>query len=186
MEKADTTNAHLQTINKSHNHKTTNDRLPVSYTQQACNTSYRVSTAITQAISCITTSTKRVKFARKIETIISDTVDNAHNVHVTYASGADRHYLREDNRKKAGLQILHKSTKIVQVVNRDTSKAVHATKLPFPQLSPQASQADTFKQFPTSLMSVGKTSDDDTISIFTKRGVTVHKECKGNPILIGV
>jgi hypothetical protein len=41
-------------------------------------------------------------------------------------------------------------------------------------------------------MSVGKTADDGTISIFTKDGVTVHKEqdvlitCKGEPILIGV
>jgi hypothetical protein len=41
-------------------------------------------------------------------------------------------------------------------------------------------------------MSVGKTSDDGTISIFTKDGVTVHNEqgvlitCKGEPILIGI
>jgi hypothetical protein len=41
-------------------------------------------------------------------------------------------------------------------------------------------------------MSVGKTANDGTISIFTKNGVTVHKEtgilitCKGEPILIGV
>jgi hypothetical protein len=41
-------------------------------------------------------------------------------------------------------------------------------------------------------MSVGKTTDDGTISIFTKEGVTVHKEqdvlitCKGEPILIGI
>ena len=41
-------------------------------------------------------------------------------------------------------------------------------------------------------MSVGKTSDDGTISIFTKEGDMVHKEqdvlitCKGEPILIGI
>jgi hypothetical protein len=41
-------------------------------------------------------------------------------------------------------------------------------------------------------MSIGKTADDGKISIFTKDGVTVHKEtdvlitCKGEPILIGV
>jgi hypothetical protein len=41
-------------------------------------------------------------------------------------------------------------------------------------------------------MSVGKTSDNGTISIFTKDGVTVHKEqdvlinFKGEPILIGI
>ena len=41
-------------------------------------------------------------------------------------------------------------------------------------------------------MSVGKTADDGTVSVFTKEGVTVFKEedvlitCKGEPILIGV
>ena len=41
-------------------------------------------------------------------------------------------------------------------------------------------------------MSVGKTSDDNTISIFTKDGVTSHTEqdvlitCKDKPILIGI
>jgi hypothetical protein len=45
---------------------------------------------------------------------------------------------------------------------------------------------------PSSLMSVGKLSDNGTISIFTKDGVTVHKEqdvlitCQGDPILIGI
>jgi hypothetical protein len=40
-------------------------------------------------------------------------------------------------------------------------------------------------------MSVGKTADNGTISIFTKDGVTVHREddvlitCKGQPLLIG-
>ena len=34
--------------------------------------------------------------------------------------------------------------------------------------------ADTFKDFPHSLMSVGKKSDDDTVSVFTKDGVTFH------------
>jgi hypothetical protein len=41
-------------------------------------------------------------------------------------------------------------------------------------------------------MSVGKTSDDGTVSVFTKEGVNVFKEedvlitCKGEPILIGI
>ena len=48
------------------------------------------------------------------------------------------------------------------------------------------------QDFTSSLMSVGQTSDNDTVSIFTKTGVLVHKEddvlitCKGKPILIGV
>ncbi len=53
-------------------------------------------------------------------------------------------------------------------------------------------QADTFQDFPTSLMSVGKMADNDTVSVFTKEGVNVLKEedvlitCKGEPILIQV
>jgi hypothetical protein len=41
-------------------------------------------------------------------------------------------------------------------------------------------------------MSMGKTSDDGTVSIFTKEGVNIFKEeeviitCKGEPILIGI
>ena len=53
-------------------------------------------------------------------------------------------------------------------------------------------KADIFQDFPTSLMSVGKMADNDTVSVFTKEGVDVFKEedvlitCKGEPILIGV
>jgi hypothetical protein len=53
-------------------------------------------------------------------------------------------------------------------------------------------QADTFQDFPTSLMSVGKTADDGTISVFMKESINVFKEedvlitCKGRPILIGI
>jgi hypothetical protein len=40
-------------------------------------------------------------------------------------------------------------------------------------------------------MSMGKTSDDSTVSVFTKEGVNVFKEedvltCQGEPILIGI
>ena len=111
---------------------------------------------------------------------------------VTYDSGADGHYISEADRKEARLPILRPSTKRVKVANGETSQAKHVTTLPFPQLSTKATQADSFEQFPTSLMSVGKTSDDGTISVFTKHGVSVHKEedvlitCKGKPILIGI
>ena len=100
---------------------------------------------------------------------------------VTYNSGADRHYLSEADRHTAGLLILKPYTKRGGV-----------TRLPFPTLSPRATQADSINDFPHSLMSVGKTSDDKTVSIFTWDGVTVHAEedilitCQGVPILIGV
>jgi hypothetical protein len=53
-------------------------------------------------------------------------------------------------------------------------------------------QTDTFQDFPKSLMSVGKTANNDTVSVFTKEGVNVFKEedvlitCKGKTILIGL
>jgi hypothetical protein len=78
------------------------------------------------------------------------------------------------------------------VANGEVSQAKFVMQLPFKALSARATQADTFQDFPSSLMSVGKTADDGTISVFTQDGVTVHKEmdvlitCKGEPILIGV
>ena len=54
----------------------------------------------------------------------------------------------------------------------------------------KTAEADTFNDYPTSLMSVGKTADDGNISIFTKEGVYVYEledvliACKGEAILI--
>ena len=79
------------------------------------------------------------------------------------------------------------------MANGEVSQANFVTQLLFKNLSAQAMQVDTFQDFPSSLMSISKTADDGTISIFTKDGVTIHKEtslllikCKGEPILIGV
>jgi hypothetical protein len=111
---------------------------------------------------------------------------------VTYDSGADGHYISKKDQHKAGLPILRPSTRKVGVTNGGTSKAKYVTQLLFRQLSAQAMQADTFQDFPTSLMSVGKMADNDTVSVFTKEGVNVFKEedvlitCKGESILIGV
>jgi hypothetical protein len=77
------------------------------------------------------------------------------------------------------------------VANGEKSKGQYVTSLPFPELSSKLKQADTFNKFPTSLMSVGKTADDGTISIFTKDGVTVHDKkdvlitCKKKPLFVG-
>jgi hypothetical protein len=111
---------------------------------------------------------------------------------ITYDSGANGHYISEEDSRKAGLPIIQKSTRRVDVANGGVSQAKLATRLPFKALSARATQADTFQDFPSSLMSMGKTADDGTISIFTKDGVSIHKEtdvlitCKGEPILIGV
>jgi hypothetical protein len=111
---------------------------------------------------------------------------------VMYDSGVDGHYIIKKDQRKAGLPILQTSTQKVGVTNGGTSKAKYVTQLPFQQLSAQAMQADTFQDFSTSLISVGKTANDGTVSVFTKDGVNVFKEedmlitCKGEPILIGV
>ena len=53
-------------------------------------------------------------------------------------------------------------------------------------------KAGSFDEFPTSSISVGKTNTDGNVFIFTKDGVTVHKEddllvtCKGATIVVGV
>lgn len=111
---------------------------------------------------------------------------------ITYDSESDGQYLNEEDRINAGLPILRRSTKRVGVANSSVCKGKWETKLPFLQLSKKATKADSFSEFPTSLMRVGKTRNNNNMSIFTKDEVTVHKEegvlitCKGELILIGV
>ena len=62
------------------------------------------------------------------------------------------------------------------LTNGSTSSGTFVTQQPFPKLSKQLAEAETFQEFPTSLISVRKTADDGNISIFTKDGVIVHKE----------
>ena len=104
---------------------------------------------------------------------------------------ANGHYLSETDRRTAGLPILRPSNRQVGIANGGTSTARYVSRLPFPQLSAQAALADSFDDFPQSLMSIGKTCDDGTVAIFTQTGVTVHKDtdvlitCQGEPLLIG-
>ena len=158
--------------------------------QQGRNISYGISSFISRATKQFNKNEKHVTFAanRTVRTFLPD--DNS--VMITYDSGADGHYISEQDRIAAGMPILRPSTKRVGVANGGTSQAKHVTALPFKQLSTQATRADSFDDFPHSLMSAGRTADDGTISIFTKDGVTVHKEqdvlikCQGQPIFIGV
>ena len=52
-----------------------------------------------------------------------------------------------------------------KVANGGTSSGNFVTSIPFPQLSKQAAEADTFTDFSSSLLSVGKMADDGNISI---------------------
>jgi hypothetical protein len=102
--------------------------------------------------------------------------EHANTVHLTYNSGANRHNVSKNDIKEACMPILRSSSKKFKVANGGKCKAKNVTQLPFPQLSERATIADTFTNFPKSLMSVGKTTDNGTISIFTKTGVTIHNE----------
>ena len=112
-------------------------------------------------------------------------------VWVTYDSSTDRHYLNVINCMRAGLPILKPSTKQVGVANDGVSDGTHVTHLPFTQISHKSSNTETFKDFPNSLMSFVKTSNEDTVSVFTKDDVKVYHEedvfitCKNKPILNG-
>ena len=85
-----------------------------------------------------------------------------------YDSGADGHYPVEKDRKQIGIPIVRVLAKKVGVANGSTCNGKYVIKLPFPQLSNRAAEADTFEELPISLISVGKTADDGNMSIFTK------------------
>jgi len=176
LAKDDETDKKRMAINAAHTKCRTTK---IGLAQRGRNAAYSLGTAFNRTIKKIN-KRKHVSFATQ------------HPVMVTYDSGADGHYISEKDRRDAGLPILRPSTRKVGVANGGTSTAKHVTRLPFKQLSAKAMQADTFQDFPTSLMSVGKTADDGTVSVFTKDGVNVFKEddvlitCKGQPILIGV
>ncbi len=68
---------------------------------------------------------------------------------VTYDLGADGHYISKKDRCKAGLPIIQKSTRWVGGANGGVSQAKFVMQLPFKDLSAQATQADTFQDFPS-------------------------------------
>ena len=87
---------------------------------------------------------------------------------LTYNTGKDGHNLSKKDRKQLGLPILCVSAKIIGVTNGGVCNRNYVIKLQFPQLSNRAVEADTFEEFPTSLISVGKTADDGNVSIFAQ------------------
>ncbi len=139
------------------------------------------------------TGTKHVRFSCNTRVhIIPSHHEAAATVSVIYDLEADGRYITKTDRVQAQLPILQKASKRVVVANGETCKAKSVTHLPFHTLSTSAKQAETFTEFPHSLMSMGKKADNSMISIFSKEEVMVHKEqdilitCKGKPILIGV
>ena len=157
--------------------------------QQSKNIGYALATTVRKLVCKLTHNNQQVRFKYKL------TVARFHKkeepIIITYGSGADNHYMSEAYRIRLELPILRSLHKHVAVANGGTSEGKYVTRLPFPQLSTVTAEADTFEAFPSSLMSVGKTSDDGNVSIFTYEKVQVYKEadvlitCRGKPIFIG-
>ncbi len=186
LAKGNQTNTQHLAIDSSH----VNSNKPATgLTQRGCNIAYSLGTTISQTFKKISNN-KHVRFAKHNKVHLFSNTETP--IMVTYDLGADGHCISKKDCRKAGLPIIRKSTRQVGVANGGVSQAKFVTQLPFKDLSTKAKQADTFQDFPSSLMSIGKTANDGAISIFTKNGVTVHKEtdvlitCKGEPTLIGV
>jgi len=187
MAKRDTSNSRRVTIDAAHSIHT---MTKTSLLQQSKNLSRSILALTHRLVRKITNSNQHhITFARLA--IVAEYNNKDAAVLVIYDLGADGHYSSEKDRRKLGLPILRISAKKVGMANGDTCKGKYVTSLPFPQLSEKAAEADTFNDFPTSLMSVGITADNGNISIFTKIGISVYKEedvlitCKGVAILIG-
>ena len=157
--------------------------------QQGKNIGYVLATTVRKLLRKFTQNNQKIRFNHR------PTVAHFHNMEepimITYDSGADNQYMSEADRIILELPILQPFHKRVAVSNGGTIEGKYVTCLPFPQLSTATADADTFEEFLSSLMSVGKTSDDGNISIFTDKKVQVYKEadvlitCRGKPILIG-
>ena len=99
--KADTTEVRRNTIEKAHDQR--NEKPTASITQRARNTTCRICTAFKRAATRLLTNKKQVTFR---ETLNTNKVEQANTVHLTYNSGADGHYVSEDDRKEACMPIL--------------------------------------------------------------------------------
>ena len=113
---------------------------------------YVLATTVRKLVHNFTNNNQQVRFRHK------STVTRFHNeeepIMITYDSGAYNHYVSEADRIKLKLPILRPSHKRVAVANGGTSEDKYVTRLTFTQLSTISADADTFEEFPSSLMSV--------------------------------
>ncbi len=185
--KNNTNNAKLVAIESAHSQC---NQPTIKLVQHGRNTAYHLGSTFNWTMKKLNRN-KHVNFAKQNKVHLFNATSTP-SIMLTYDSGANRHYISEHDQCKAGLPILRPSTRQVGVANGGTSNAKYVTQPPFCKWSARLRQADTFKDFPTYLMSVGKTLDNGTDSVFTKEGINVFKEenvlitCKAEPILIGI
>ena len=132
MAKNDTTNVQRVAINHAH---AVTVKPATSILHRSRNLGYALSTAFKRAIKFIKADDKRVRFAQK--STVATYSEESKAIMITYDSGADSNYISGQDRIIAGLPILRKSTKQVEVANGGTSSGKFVTSLPFPQLSRQ-------------------------------------------------
>jgi hypothetical protein len=126
-------------------HMTYPGNTQLSIAQHSRRTNLALSATIHSAMNNFSTD-RHVRFASKTQVRHYDS--QATTPLITFDSGADGHYLSETDRLTAGLPILRPSSGQVGVANGGTSKARYVSRLPFPQLSSNATLADLFDDFP--------------------------------------
>jgi hypothetical protein len=168
LAKGNQTNLQRLAIDSAH---VNSNKPAIGLTQHGCNTAYSLGTTISWTFKK-NSNNKHVRFAKHNKVHLFSNTETP--IMVTYDLGAGGHYISKKDRHKVGLPFIQKSTRWVGVANGGVSQAKFVTQLPFKDLLAKAKQADTFQDFPSSLMSIGKTAGNGTISIFTKNGVTVH------------
>ncbi|EJK62273.1 hypothetical protein THAOC_17120, partial [Thalassiosira oceanica] len=134
---------------------------------------------------------RRLARVHQLEGELETALQAENEVLATFDSGADNHYVAESDRQQLALPILRASTKRVRVANGEIETGKHRTMLPIDGLSEEGRSADSFDQFGTTLLSVGRTTDDGNTAIFNSSGVSVHRDrdvlilVKGKPVMIG-
>ena len=147
MAKNDATNANRKAIDSAHG---TRDKPKIGLAQCERNTAYSMNLAFNRTFKKLNKTMWHVSFASHNSMRLFN--NHTEPIMITYDSGANGNYISKRDRVKAGLPILPQSTCKVGIANGGTSQAKHVTRLPFHKLSAQAQQADTFQDFPTSLV----------------------------------
>ncbi len=154
LAKGNQTNMQRLAIDSAH---VNSNKPAIGLTQRSCNAAYSLGMTISRTFKKISNN-KHVRFAKHNKVHLFSNTETP--IMVMYDSGADGHYISKKDRCNARLPIIQKSTRQVGVANGGVSQAKFVMQLLFNDLSAKAKQADTFQDFPSSLISIGKTAND--------------------------
>jgi hypothetical protein len=130
LAKGNQTITQRRAINSAH---VKNNKPAIGLAQCSCNTAYSLGTTIGRTLKKIS-SNKHIRFAKHNKVHLFDNAETP--IMMTYDSGANGRYISEkQDRRKAGLPIIQKSTRRVGVANGGVSQAKFVTQLLFKDLS---------------------------------------------------